>query len=292
MPRTIAQLCRELSGAYITSPYGQRTGKYAGFHRGIDLGGYGCGGEFRSPVSGTVRTAATSGMGKNGHTLEIHFNPFNLKEEFTHALVTGHHEKLLVKAGDRVKKGDVIATVGGTSHVGYTYSCHVHLEIHVLDGNSLWRRQLLDPAKFLVKQEPPGEPSDRFKAGDIIVNAISQNVIIRESPGTHSPVTGEMVKSRDKVKIGRHADNGIHSGGYHWWNISKGWVAEDFFDLYLPPDPEPVDPPELVDDDDLPYEGDLYPPLEPDEPEEMPAGLMELLRKLYELLKNLFERGA
>lgn len=290
MPRTVDQILREISGAYVTSVYGPRTGKYAGFHRGTDFGGYGCGGEFKSPVYGKVVTAATSGMGANGHTVEIHFNPYDKSKEPTHALVTGHHLKLLVKRGQWVNKGDIIATVGGSSHrTGnlYHYSCHVHLEIHKLDGNSLWRRELIDPQKFYINQTSPVEKSDRFAAGDMIVNYITRNVIIRSEPGIGSLMTGRFVKPGEQVEVKEHEDNGIHRTSYHWWFIGEGWVAEDFFDKNIPePDPEPIVPPELEEDSDLPYE----PTEEEEKQTDFDLRMLQLFSRLPKLIQKLLGR--
>lgn len=73
-------------------------------------------------------------------------NYFGNKIEVKHSdkLTTlyGHNAKLLAKAGDRVKQGQVIALVGTT---GQSSGPHLHYEVH-LNG------QAVDPANYLVNK--------------------------------------------------------------------------------------------------------------------------------------------
>jgi murein DD-endopeptidase MepM/ murein hydrolase activator NlpD len=66
------------------------------------------------------------------------------KIEITHgakyATMYGHNEKLLVKAGDHVKRGQIIALVGST---GKSSGPHLHYELKV-DGQSV------DPAIYWI----------------------------------------------------------------------------------------------------------------------------------------------
>lgn len=242
-------------GWYVTSPYGPRTGQFSGFHRGVDFGGHGCGANIRTPYDGVVVTARTSGMGTWGNTVCIELAP-----DGKYVSLNAHLQAITVKEGQRVKRGDIIGTNGGTNHSGGNYACHIHYEIQLNNGTAPWRGSHLDPATFQLDQAPQ-EPSTRFSAGQII-RAIA-NVNIRQRPTTISPISGQ-VKKDETVKIVADDNNGIKADGYAWWRISGGWVAEDFFSLVQAPDPEPIKPPEI------------------------PDGLMGLLQQLYEMLKIMF----
>jgi hypothetical protein len=217
---------------YVTSPYGPRYGTYAGFHQGTDLGGISCGAIIRTPFAGRVVAARTSGMGTWGNTVAIEISP-------NHIQLTAHHQKLLVKEGDIVKQGDSIATNGGTTHTGAVYSCHIHYEIRKNDGKRPWGGAVWgDPEKFLLTQESQ-LPSNRFNTGDTIKNITNSNIRIRQNPNINSAIVG-IITPNQNIKIENHNNNGIKVGDYHWWKISQGWVAEDFFELIIiPPTPIP-----------------------------------------------------
>ncbi len=133
-------------GWRITSPYGPRTGKYAGFHRGVDLGGKPCGAAIKFPFkSGRVVAARTSGMGSWGNTTCIELSP-----DFI-LLVAHQTLPMQVRHGQTIKQGDVLGLNGGTHHrhKGNYYSCHPHVEILNNNGSAPWRGTIWgDPAKF------------------------------------------------------------------------------------------------------------------------------------------------
>jgi murein DD-endopeptidase MepM/ murein hydrolase activator NlpD len=223
---------RKNMNLYVTSPYGYRTGTYAGFHQGVDLGGISCGTVIKTPFAGKVVAARTSGMGAWGNTIAIQISP-------DHIQLTAHHQKLLVKQGDIVKVGDPIATNGGTTHVGKTYSCHIHYEIRKNDGVRPWGGEVWgDPAKFYLNQSPI-EPSKRFSVNDIIKNTANVNIRIRQNPSIIASIVGS-VSPQEKVKITTHNNNGVRVGDYNWWFIGNGWIAEDFFELVTPVIPKPT----------------------------------------------------
>ena len=55
-------------------------------------------------------------------------------------MIYAHSRRLFVKAGDKVKAGDVIGQVGNT---GYSYGTHLHVEVHVNGAPT-------DPIVFLL----------------------------------------------------------------------------------------------------------------------------------------------
>ncbi|MBE3580134.1 MAG: peptidoglycan DD-metalloendopeptidase family protein [Thermoanaerobacteraceae bacterium] len=106
----------------ITSPFGYRTSPTnrwrEEFHDGLDIGA-----SFGTPVraagAGTVVFAGW--MGVYGRTVIIDHG-------YGYRTFYGHNSSLLVREGDRVKKGQVIAAVGNT---GRSTGPHVHFRLEV-----------------------------------------------------------------------------------------------------------------------------------------------------------------
>lgn len=211
-------------GWRVTSPYGPRSGKYAGFHRGVDFGGKPCGAEVRTPFKGKVVAAKTSGMGTWGNTVCIELGEY--------ISLNAHLQTITVKEGQEVERGDVIGTNGGSNHSGPSYACHIHYEILDNSGSAPWRGQHQDPADFY---QQPAEPSKKFHAGQTIQNVTDHNVNVRPEPGLFKPPT-DRIEPKGKTVVKKHSNNGIKVGRYHWWRVAEGWVAEDFFSVWLPPE--------------------------------------------------------
>jgi murein DD-endopeptidase MepM/ murein hydrolase activator NlpD len=110
----------------FTAPFGVRFGK---LHAGIDLAAAE-GTPFKSIHAGTVTQAGYYGA---------YGNSITIKDTDGTETVYAHARRLLVKKGDVVKAGQVIAEIGNT---GYSYGSHLHLEIHV-NGTPV------DPVPFL-----------------------------------------------------------------------------------------------------------------------------------------------
>ncbi|MBS4030422.1 MAG: M23 family metallopeptidase [Clostridiales bacterium] len=120
----------------ITSPYGMRraplTRRY-NFHQGIDIGApYGS--PVRASADGTV-SAARYRAGW-GNLVVINHG--------TYTTYYAHLKRFLVKPGDKVVKGQLIAEVGST---GYSTGPHLHFEIHI-NGNTI------DPLTILTSEVP------------------------------------------------------------------------------------------------------------------------------------------
>jgi murein DD-endopeptidase MepM/ murein hydrolase activator NlpD len=117
------------SGVY-SSGYGTREDPFTGrrtFHRGLDCSAW-TGTPVRATADGNVVQAGRAGT--LGLMVEIeHGNGFLSRY--------GHNSRLLVKVGQPVKRGDIIAEVGST---GRSTSPHCHYEVEV-DGHHVnpWR---------------------------------------------------------------------------------------------------------------------------------------------------------
>ena len=114
----------------ITSTFGMRWGL---FHNGVDLPKR-RGTPVVASMDGIVTSSAYSGG--YGNTIVI---------KCRNRLVTrySHNSALLVKKGDIIKKGQVIAFVGST---GNSTGCHLHFEIR-------YKNIPLNPMDFLPKKE-------------------------------------------------------------------------------------------------------------------------------------------
>jgi murein DD-endopeptidase MepM/ murein hydrolase activator NlpD len=107
-----AKLLWPTSGHVITQYYGWK-------HTGVDIDG-----DYSSPLyaaaDGTVQKA---GWNSGGYGLMILIDhPNGMTTRY------GHASKLFVKAGDSVKKGQVIAMMGTT---GRSTGTHLHFEVYV-----------------------------------------------------------------------------------------------------------------------------------------------------------------
>ena len=110
----------------FTSAYGVRWGK---LHAGIDLAAPE-GMPYKAVHAGKVTQAGY--YGGYGYAITI-------KNADGTEVIYAHSRRLLVKAGDQVKAGQVIGEVGDT---GASYGTHLHLEVHV-------NGQPTDPIPFL-----------------------------------------------------------------------------------------------------------------------------------------------
>ena len=121
----------------VTSGFGQRRDPFeqveGEFHHGLDIASS-LGTPVKATADGLIRVASWQGgfgrlvMIEHGRGFKTYY---------------GHNSKLLVKPGDRVKRGDVIALMGTSGHsTGY----HLHYEI--------WQNgHVVNPMKFVKAQE-------------------------------------------------------------------------------------------------------------------------------------------
>ncbi|MDW3096317.1 MAG: M23 family metallopeptidase [Gammaproteobacteria bacterium] len=127
---------RPIEKGWISSHYGKRADPFTGkqeYHRGVDFAG-----KYYSnviSVAGGVVTEADDRSGY-GNLVEIdHGNGYVTRY--------GHNDKLSVKVGQTVKKGQVIAKMGST---GRSTGPHVHFEV-------LKNGARVDPMKFIRSKE-------------------------------------------------------------------------------------------------------------------------------------------
>lgn len=124
-----------VEAAYSSSSYGWRIDPLSGhraFHEGLD---------FPAMVGTPVYAAADGIVAESTHTPD-YGNLIKIDHGAGLETRYAHNARLLVKAGERVSKGQKIALVGNT---GRSTGPHLHYEIR-LNGNPL------DPRQYLQKQ--------------------------------------------------------------------------------------------------------------------------------------------
>jgi murein DD-endopeptidase MepM/ murein hydrolase activator NlpD len=120
---------------WVTSDFGQRLDPYTAdrvMHAGMDIAAP-HGKEVQSPSDGTVVFAGLEGGYGNVIVID---HGYGIKTRY------GHLAKMLVKAGDRVKRGTPIAAVGNT---GRSTGPHLHYEVRV---NGIPQ----NPRKFILEE--------------------------------------------------------------------------------------------------------------------------------------------
>lgn len=119
-----------LNGGSISSNFGYRispiTNEYS-LHTGLDI----------ATEENTKIYASYDGVVEKAEYHYVNGNYIILKHSDTLKTTYNHCNKLLVKAGDRVRKGECIALVGAT---GYATGNHLHFEVIVNDKyiNPMW----------------------------------------------------------------------------------------------------------------------------------------------------------
>ena len=133
----VAPSGRPVKWGWVSSPYGQRVDPFNGrpaWHSGIDFAGK-PGSDVIAVAGGVV--AFTGERGGYGQLIEIQHGD-GLATRYA------HHEGALVRAGDVVKKGQVIAKMGNT---GRSTGHHVHFEV-VKNG------RLINPSRYIARSGP------------------------------------------------------------------------------------------------------------------------------------------
>lgn len=121
-----------VDAAFNSSSYGWRADPFNGkeaFHEGLDF----------SANTGTAIRAAADGIVSSAERTPDYGNIVKINHGSGLETRYAHASKLLVKTGERVVKGQVVAQVGST---GRSTGPHLHYEIR-LNGNAL------DPRKYL-----------------------------------------------------------------------------------------------------------------------------------------------
>ncbi len=112
---------RPIGGGWITSKFGYRTSPFTGrkeFHAGLDI----------SNKSGTEIIATANGKISYAARKMYIGNLVTIDHGYGRVTKYGHLQKILVKQGQKVKRGDVIALLGNT---GRSTGPHIHYEVRI-----------------------------------------------------------------------------------------------------------------------------------------------------------------
>jgi len=111
--------------------------KYRRMHWGIDI----------AAPRGTALYATGDGVIESTKRISGYGKTVVINHGFGYETLYGHMNKIIVKSGQNVKRGDIIGYVGST---GLSKAPHVHYEVHK-DG------QKINPVNFFYKDLTPGE---------------------------------------------------------------------------------------------------------------------------------------
>ena len=128
--------CYPLPGAKVISPYGRRDGRT---HTGVDI---------KTKANDDI-LAAFDGEVVMSQRYGAYGNLIKIRHQKGLETWYSHNSKNLVKVGDRVKAGQVIALVGQT---GRATTPHLHFEVR-LNGSAMNPNVLFDHRSHTVKME-------------------------------------------------------------------------------------------------------------------------------------------
>jgi murein DD-endopeptidase MepM/ murein hydrolase activator NlpD len=114
----------------LTSPFGNRRSPFTkerDFHPGLDMAAS-TGTEIHAPAAGVVVFAGRYPL-KQSVSWWRYGNMVALRNGERFITLFGHCDEVVVKSGQRVKQGELIATVGNT---GWSTNPHLHYEVRVL----------------------------------------------------------------------------------------------------------------------------------------------------------------
>jgi murein DD-endopeptidase MepM/ murein hydrolase activator NlpD len=134
---------------YITSTYGFRKDPFRGrgaFHKGIDFAGV-----RGSPVIAVAEGVVTFSGKQSGYG-----NLVELRHPDGKVTRYGHCDRLLVKEGASIERGQTIATLGST---GRSTGPHVHFEV-LIGGNQVNPIKYVDQANLAIDTSSPRGKSD------------------------------------------------------------------------------------------------------------------------------------
>lgn len=129
---SVGKLFWPVAGGDIVSGFGPRSGS---FHDGLDIA---------APTGTPVYAAHDAIVAYSSNELGGYGNLIILQSRSSLITVYGHNSKLLVRPGQKVRQGDLIAKVGAT---GRAEGPHLHFEVRMKDKNS--RYVAVDPLPLL-----------------------------------------------------------------------------------------------------------------------------------------------
>jgi murein DD-endopeptidase MepM/ murein hydrolase activator NlpD len=124
---------RPVEGGWVTSEFGYRKSPFTGkrdFHAGLDI----------SNKTGTEIIATADGKVSYASRKALLGNLVTIDHGYGRVTRYGHLDKILVKRGQRVKRGDVVGHLGNT---GQSTGPHLHYEVRINGAP-------VDPVKYIL----------------------------------------------------------------------------------------------------------------------------------------------
>jgi murein DD-endopeptidase MepM/ murein hydrolase activator NlpD len=152
--RTTPAVCPLRGGQFVlVSPFGNRRSPFTRdfeFHAGLDLAARE-GTPIRSPADGVVAFAGRYPQPRSVVWWRLG-NLVIVRNGDDFVTLYGHCERILVRPGQGVRRGDPLATVGST---GWSTSSHLHYEIRRRGADRAFRP--VDPMVFILDRRWPNE---------------------------------------------------------------------------------------------------------------------------------------
>ena len=207
-------------------------------HKGVDLGwNNSYGGQNNTPVysinDGTVidlgKSTGTNNAGNYVIIRHSYDNNYDLCSRYLH-LKDGSTK---VKKGDKVKRGQQIAIMGGT----YGYAVHLHYELWKVPKS--WKYNINDRSKYVVNPlDYTYQYDDQKNSSDTILTKVvgTSKQVKRDTTKNQLEIVGPLLRVRkgagtNQTVLG-YIDFGIYNytetkeaNGYTWYNVGFGWVA-------------------------------------------------------------------
>jgi len=207
-------------------------------HKGVDLGwNNSYGGQNNTPVysinDGTVidlgKSTGTNNAGNYVVIRHSYDNNYDLCSRYLH-LKDGSTK---IKKGDKVKRGQQIAIMGGT----YGYAVHLHYELWKVPKS--WKYNINDRSKYVVNPlDYTYQFDDQKNSSDTILTKVvgTSKQVKRDTTKNQLEIVGSLLRVRkgagtNQTVLG-YIDFGIYNytetkeaNGYTWYNVGFGWVA-------------------------------------------------------------------
>lgn len=224
----------------ITCKYKDTTSPYSKSnpHKGVDLGwNNSYGGQNNTPVyainDGTVmevgKSTGTNNCGNYIWIKHSYDNNYELWSRYCHL----KDSSTKVKKGDKVTRGQRIATMGGT----FGYSVHLHYEMWKVPKG--WKFNWNDRDKYLVNPlDYTYQFEDQKTSSDTILTKVvgTSKQVKRDTTKNQLEIVGSLLRCRKGAGTNQtilgYIDFGIYdytetkeANGYTWYNVGFGWVA-------------------------------------------------------------------
>ncbi len=130
------------SSGQLSSPFGRRRDPFNGrtaYHDGLD---------FRAKI-GTPIYAAADGVAVKAHSMRGYGKVVEIRHDKTYSTLYAHMNRITVKKGQKIKRGDKIGEVGNT---GRSTGPHLHYEVHK-NGIAVNPARFVKAAGLIKKRE-------------------------------------------------------------------------------------------------------------------------------------------